>query len=140
MTDTTSNTSTTPMSDDHKAALAQGRLESRIVRDYLDALRSSKPKRGRKRSAETIEARLAEIETELPGSDRLSEVLLLQERRDLQDELESLRSDNAADAIEDEFVTVARSYSARRGISYATWREVGVSANVLKRAGVSRST
>ena len=34
------------MTDTHKAALAQGRLEGRAVRDYLDALRATKPKRG----------------------------------------------------------------------------------------------
>ena len=39
------------MTDEHKAALAQGRSEGRAVRDYLDALRANKPKRGRKRTA-----------------------------------------------------------------------------------------
>ncbi len=80
------------MSADHKAALAQGRLESRVVREYLEALRNSKPKRGRKRSAETIQKRLAKIETELATADPLSELLLVQERRDLQDEFENLDS------------------------------------------------
>jgi hypothetical protein len=36
-------------------------------------------------------------------------------------------------------VKVAKSYSQRQGISYATWREVGVEAAVLKAAGVSRA-
>ena len=53
------------MSAAHKAAMEQGRAEGRAVRDYLEALRSSKPKRGRKRTAETIEARLARIDDEL---------------------------------------------------------------------------
>ena len=39
------------MSAEHKAALAQGRSEGKAVRDYLDALRANKPKRGRKRTA-----------------------------------------------------------------------------------------
>lgn len=127
------------MSDDHKAALAQGRHESRVVRDYLEALRSSKPKRGRKRTAESIEKRLAKIETELTTADPLTELLLLQERRDLQDEFESLGSGADVNAAEDEFVAVARSYSERRHISYVTWREIGVDAAVLKRAGIPRS-
>lgn len=127
------------MSDDHKAALAQGRHESRVVRDYLEALRSSKPKRGRKRTAESIEKRLAKIETELTTADPLTELLLLQERRDLQDEFESLGSGADVNAAEDEFVAVAKSYSERRRISYATWREIGIDAAVLKRAGVPRS-
>ena len=127
------------MSDDHKAALAQGRHESRVVRDYLEALRSSKPKRGRKRSADTIQKRLAKIETELAAADPLTELLLVQERRDLQDEFESLGNGADVNAAENEFVKIAKSYSERRHISYATWREVGVDAAVLKRAGVPRS-
>lgn len=126
------------MSEDHKAALAQGRHESRVVRDYLDALSATKPKRGRKRSAEDIEKRLAKIELELASADSVSTLVLLQERRNLQDELETLGGGTDIDAIELEFVDVARSYSERRNISYATWREVGVEASVLKRAGISR--
>jgi uncharacterized protein YicC (UPF0701 family) len=127
------------MSDDHKAALAQGRHESRVVRDYLEALRSSKPKRGRKRTAESIQKRLDKIEAELAAADPLTELLLVQERRDLQDEFESLGSGADVNAAENEFVAVAKSYSERRRIAYATWREIGVEAAVLKRAGVPRS-
>ena len=127
------------MSDDHKAALAQGRNESRIVRDYLEALRSSKPKRGRKRTADTITKRLSAIEAELQSADALNELLLRQERRDLQDEFEGLGSGADVSAAEAAFVSIARTYSERRNISYATWREIGVDAAVLKRAGVPRS-
>ena len=42
------------MSDAHKAALATGRVEGKIVRDYLEALRANKPARGRKRTPESI--------------------------------------------------------------------------------------
>ena len=41
--------------------------------------------------------------------------------------------------LEMEFVKAARGYSERRGISYAAWREAGVSASVLKQAGITRS-
>ncbi len=132
-------TKTSSMSNEHKQALAQGRMESKIVRDYLEALRSAKPKRGRKRSPESIQKRLAKIETELASADPLSELLLLQERRDLQDEAESLGFGDDLASVEEAFVKVARTYSERRHISYATWREVGVEAAVLKRAGVPRS-
>ena len=43
-------------------------------------------------------------------------------------------------AVEEGFVKAAKSYSERKGISYSTWREVGVSADVLKRAGISRGS
>jgi uncharacterized protein YicC (UPF0701 family) len=126
------------MSEEHKAALAKGRAEGKAVRDYLDGLRQTKPRRGRKRTPESIRARLDAIELALADADPLEELKLVQERRDLTEELE-----NAAPAVdmadlEAEFVRVAKSYSDRQGISYASWREVGVEAAVLKRAGISR--
>src|ERR1700730_18462311 len=51
----------THMSDDHKAALAVGRTEGRVVRRYLDALEANKPKRGRKRTPDSIQRRLKAI-------------------------------------------------------------------------------
>jgi hypothetical protein len=42
-------------------------------------------------------------------------------------------------ALERAFVKVARSYSTRRGISYAARRSLGVPASVLARAKVART-
>lgn len=126
------------MSKAHKAAMEQGRAEGRVVRDYLEALRSTKPKRGRKRTAESIEARLAKIEDDLTTASAIEELQLLQERRDLQDELESMGDGIDLTSLEDAFVEVAASYGERKGIVYATWRDVGVPAATLKRAGIGR--
>lgn len=127
------------MSDTHKAALARGRAEGRAVREYLDALRANKPKRGRKRTPDSVTRRLEAIDAELEAADALGELRLVQERRDLQLELEAMGDGVDLDALEQAFVNVADSYSNRQGISYASWREVGVPAAVLKRAGISRS-
>ena len=127
------------MTDSHKAALERGRAEGRIVRDYLEALRFNKPKRGRKRTADSINKRLAAIESELPSASAIEELQLVQERRDLNDELASLGSGVDVGEIEEAFVEVAKGYGDRKGISYASWRDVGVSAAVLKRAGISRA-
>jgi hypothetical protein len=43
-------------------------------------------------------------------------------------------------SIEGQFVKVAQAYSARKGITYAAWRAVGVEPSVLKKAGISRSS
>ena len=126
------------MTDSHKAALERGRAEGRVVRDYLEALRSNKPKRGRKRTSDSINKRLAAIESELPAASAIEELQLIQERRDLNDELASLGSGVDLGEIEDSFVSVAKGYGDRKGISYASWRDVGVSAATLKRAGISR--
>jgi hypothetical protein len=128
-----------PLSDQHKAAMAAGRTEGRAVREYLDALRSNKPKRGRKRTPDSINARLTRIEEELMDAEALDELRLLQERRNLTRELETMSSGVDMGALEAEFIKVAKSYSERQGIAYATWRDVGVEASVLKSAGISRS-
>ena len=127
-----------PLSDQHKAAMAAGRIEGRVVREYLDALRSNKPKRGRKRTPDSIKARLAAIEDELATADALDELRLVQERRNLTDELESMGTGVDMAALEAEFVKIAKSYSERQGIAYATWRDVGVEASVLRAAGIGR--
>jgi hypothetical protein len=128
-----------PMTDEHKAALAMGRNEGTAVRNYLEALRSNKPKRGRRRTRESINSRLAAIDNELESADAMSELRLRQERRDLQSELASMGEKVDVTALENGFVAVAKSYSSRQGISYATWREIGVDAAVLKKAGISRA-
>jgi uncharacterized protein YicC (UPF0701 family) len=127
------------MSDEHKAALAKGRLEGRVVRDYLEGLRATKPKRGRKRTADTIKKRLETIEVELASASPLDELLLVQERRDLEAELAAKSNAIDMEALESEFVKVAKSYSDSKSISYASWRDVGVPASTLKRAGISRA-
>lgn len=127
------------MSAAHKAALAEGRAQGRAVRVYLEALDANRPKRGRKRTAESIKARLDKVESELADAAPLQRLQLVQERMDLEAEL------TAADAptvdlagLEKEFVDAARGYSQRKGISYAAWREAGVPAATLKAAGISR--
>jgi uncharacterized protein YicC (UPF0701 family) len=129
-----------PMSDEHKAALAKGRTEGRVVRDYLEALRATKPKRGRKRTEESVQKRLDAIEQQLADASPVDELLLIQERRDLTAELDAMSNAIDLDEIETKFVEVAASYSTSKGISYTSWRDVGVAADVLKRAGVSRSS
>jgi len=127
------------MTDEHKAALAKGRMEGRIVREYLEGLRATKPKRGRKRTPETIRKRLEAVDVELASASPLDELLLVQERRDLEAELAAKSNSIDMDALEAAFVDVAKSYSDSKSISYASWRDVGVSASTLKQAGISRS-
>ena len=128
-----------PMSSEHKAALAEGREQGRAVRAYLEALESNHPKRGRKRTPESIEKRLAVIDGALADADPLKRVQLLQERLDLTDELAKLTDTTDLTMLEAGFVKAAAGYSERKGISYATWREVGVPAATLTAAGIKRS-
>ncbi len=127
-----------PMSADHKEALAVGRAEGRSVRAYLEALESSRPKRGRKRTTESITARLGTIANELESADPLKRLQLAQEELDLTNELENMDQGTNLSHLEGEFVTVAKSYATRKGISYSAFRKVGVPAAVLKQAGITR--
>ena len=127
------------MSDTHKAALAEGREQGRAVRRYLEALDAHKPRRGRKRTPESMEKRLAAIEEKLPDADPLTRLQLVQERMDLQRQLEAADSTVDMQALEDEFVKAAPDYSRRKGITYAAWREAGVDPAVLRRAGIRRA-
>ena len=126
------------MTDEHKAALAAGRSEGRAVRAYLEALDQHRPKRGRKRTPDSVNARLAKIDSELVSADPMTRLSLVQERLDLLSELESLTTTVDLTALESDFVKSAKGYGERKGISYAAWREVGVSAATLKAAGISR--
>jgi len=128
------------LSDSHKEALAAGREEGRVVRSYLDAV--SRPKRpGRKRTVESVEAQLAQIDARIGASTASDRLSLIQQRFDLKSELTALKVDASLDldALEAAFIAVAPGYGKRKGISYAAWRETGVSADVLRRAGISRA-
>lgn len=127
------------LTDDHKAALALGRVEGRVVRDYLEAVRSSKGRPGRKRTADSIAKRLQAISAELVSASAVRELELVQERLDLEAELNTMDQKVDLSALEAEFVKVAKGYSGRKGISYSAWRTVGIDPAVLKRAGITRS-
>ena len=129
-----------PMSDSHKAAMAAGRTEGKAVRDYLEALKANKPKRGRKRTIESVRSQLFAVETALASADPIRELQLVQKRMDLVAELASFGTSTDISALETAFVAVAKSYSERNGISYAAWREIGVDPSVLKAAGITRSS
>ncbi len=127
------------MSDEHKAALAEGREQGRVVRQYLEALESTRPRRGRKRTPEKMQKRLAAIDEALPTADPLSRVQLIQERYDLEGHLASGENQIDLAALEAGFIDTAAAYGQRKGITYTAWREVGVEPRVLKEAGIPRS-
>src|SRR5689334_7985542 len=122
------------MSAEHKAALAEGRNLSRSVGRYLEALEAHKPKRGRKRTPDSVKKQLAAVQESLKtavGSRRLE---LIQQRRDLEVEVTGMQAGGPdLSALEKEFVKSAKSYSDRKGITYGTWREFGVPPEVLRK-------
>jgi hypothetical protein len=127
------------MTPKHKQALAQGRTDSRAVKTYLEALVATKPRRGRKRSVESMQRRLQEIENTIESAAPLNALHLAQERLDLEGELATRDTKIDITVCERDFVKVAKRYSQSKGISYAAWREAGVQPDVLRKAGITRS-
>ena len=127
------------MSAKHKAALATGRQEGRAVRDYLNALEAHQPKRGRRRTPDSIRLRLSVLDAAMADADPMRRLSLTQERINLEGELERLESNADLDEVEEAFIEAATGYSERKGISYAAWREAGVPAATLRAAGIARS-
>ena len=129
------------MTTAHKEAMAAGRKEGQAVKAYLDALQQHRPRRGRRRTPDSIQKRLAVIEQQLGEASSLKQLQLVQERRDLQNELAGMGGDTGdLGGLETDFVKVAKAYAARKSISYASWRDLGVPADVLKKAGIGRGS
>jgi hypothetical protein len=127
------------MSAEHKAALAEGRNLSRSVGRYLEALEAHKPKRGRKRTPESVKKNMAAVQESLKTASGARRLELIQQRRGLEVEMAGMQAGTPdLSALEKEFVRSAKGYSQRKGITYGAWREFGVPAEVLRKAGISR--
>src|SRR5450755_4295285 len=85
------------MTVEHKAALAKGREQANAVRAYLEALEANRPKRGRKRTPESIGKRLEAIDGQYETAGSLTALQLLQERKNLEAELAAMKSDTRPD-------------------------------------------
>ena len=118
----------------------QEKTDNKAVRDYLDALAASAPKRGRKRTPDSVTARISAVGNAMGDASATKRLGLVQERLDLEAELDAMaRADSVdMDELEAGFIKAATSYGGQRGISYAAWREVGVSTATLKAAGIRR--
>jgi hypothetical protein len=127
-------------SSDREKPLQAERMESAVVDAYLKALRRPK-RRGRPVSVSELEARRARALSEAESSEGIARLKHLQTVADLNDRIDAATSGDEPDldALEDAFADVAFSYSEKHGIAYSTWREAGVPAAALKRAGIRQT-
>lgn len=126
---------TREVTPEHKAAMIQGRTETRVVRQYLEAL-EMKQSGGRRRSKESLQKKLATVEKDLESAEAVGRLHLIQERINLQKAIEAAEQNLDIDELENDFIDIAASYSERKGVSYQAWREVGVPPKVLQAAGI----
>jgi hypothetical protein len=117
------------------------KVETRAVRDYLTALEANQPKRGRKRTPDSVRSQIDAAAAAMDGASATKRLALVQQRIDLETELDRLENADSVDMgdLEANFAEHAASYGGKRGISYGAWREVGVPSPVLKAAGIRRS-
>jgi hypothetical protein len=64
----------------------------------------------------------------------------VQQKKDLEARLNAPQGGTDLAKLETEFVKVAAEYGSKKGIAYSTWREMGVPADTLRRAGISRAS
>ena len=127
------------MTDDHKAALAQGRAEARAIKAYL-AVATTPKKRGRPVTRASLEDRIATLDKKAQTEDDpLARVELIQARIDAQRSLDDLGTAADLEALESGFVEYAAGYSDRKGITWTAWREAGVPAATLRKAGIKQT-
>jgi hypothetical protein len=120
----------------HKEKLAQGRNDARAVKGYLEWLESNRPKRGRRRTEQSINARLASIELELAECSPLARLNLYQEQIDLAAELESMSKKVDGTESRAAFIEAAARYAQSKGISKAAFKQMGIDAETLREAGI----
>lgn len=126
------------MSKEHKEALVQGRAEAKAINTYLQSLTSRRP--GRPVTAQNLKAKIAALDEKIAEEiEPLRRVKLIQSRLDSKTALASVGEVVNLAAAEKDFVKNAKAYSARKGLTYTAWREAGVPADVLKKAGIART-
>jgi hypothetical protein len=125
------------MSDEHKAALAAGRRQANAIKRYLRALGNRRP--GRPVTPESLRSKIERIEGQIAEeADPLKRVDLHQAKIDAETALRQVDAEGHLVDLEQGFIDHAKAYSERKGIGYSAWREEGVPAATLKKAGIRR--
>lgn len=121
---------------EHKQAMREGRDQSRKINQYLSVISATKPRRGRQRTVESIQAKIEKLNADIPQSSPVVALRLTSEVRSLQDELALLERKPDVEALEADFVSVAKDFSERKKIPRSAWRTFGVPSEVLEKAGI----
>jgi hypothetical protein len=87
---------------------------------------------------ETVRTAAAWLRERVTKEQGVKRLRTLQRVRDLEYAAELLEEEPEADSLEAYFIANAREYAEANGIEYATFREVGVTAKVLREAGITR--
>jgi hypothetical protein len=120
----------------HKAAMARGRTEARHVAAYVDALGANKPRRGRQRTAATVQKQLTDVRADLRDATGMRKLELVARRIELEAELGAKQTRADLSGLRKNFVKHAASYAKRKNIPRQAFREVGVPPADVRDAGI----
>lgn len=109
---------------------------TRTIRRYLEGLEEGW---NIQVDAEPIRARLTQVQADIVVASPVQRVQLIQERLDLQAQLEEAETDWGWDQIEADAIAVMAEWAESRGLSYKALRQAGVPAAALKAAGIART-
>ncbi|MDA8270291.1 MAG: hypothetical protein M0Z39_02635 [Actinomycetota bacterium] len=80
---------------------------------------------------------MSSIDNTIKNTHPLNRLHLTQKKIELTQELERIKNGPDIGELENQFVSIAMEYSKRKGISFPAWKELGVSPDVLARAGIA---
>lgn len=126
------------LSNERKEAMAIGRAQTQIVRDYIGAIARQEASKNRGRlNPEKLKGRILEaaqlFQTE---TDPIRKLDLLKKQREWTEKLQQWRDTEITPELEQAFIDVAADYADRNGYSYTDFRALGVTAAVLRQAGI----
>ena len=127
------------MTDEHKKNMAEGRRHRRTVDSYLKALEQFPKIEQQRKNAAANKDRIAQLSEEIDQASGVDKLILVQQRENLTRDSAVGTADFNIEELEAEFVEVAAAYGEKLGISYTSWRDLGVPKDVLQRAGVKRT-
>lgn len=123
------------MSASTRERIAESRRQNSAVRRYLQHVRAGK--RGRGAEPETLRKRIERTRAAIEAcDDLLQELELRQQIIDLEKRLAATEDAPGSFDLEEAFVKEAGNYSARTGVGWKAFRQMGVPAAVLRRAGI----
>lgn len=119
-------------------AAVHRRTETAIVDRYLTALVDSAPTNGW-HTPERLQAKLDTVETMIAAAKGVERVKLIQERLDIQALMGNPQTAVDLADLEAQFIEVGAAWARRKSVTYTAFRNVGVPAAVLAKAGIPRT-
>lgn len=122
-----------PRSEEWKQASKAGHEQAKAIDAYFEML-------GKPRTLVPREGAIRKLEAELQSAKGVKRVVAMQRLNDAQIKLQlSTNGGPGRQEVEAMFVAHAAAFSAKKGITYGTWRDAGVPARVLKAAGIAQT-